>query len=511
MKRIINGFIALTLVFATLLTLTACGKKKKDEQPTKTEEPTEEQSKVHECSYDKLQITEYPSFSVDGKGILYCSCGKASEQTLSWKENVIFKGEDITIDKYDYTDKDVENIINDYKYIYFGNAARMYSYDNRESFSGLENTNSYLDSVSNGQYTISVNRYTGVMYYKNNTTGEIIASNQSTDDFEDPMLTTKRSQLAITYTDDAGNTYVMNNIEHAVGLSKVETTVNENGIKVSYILGDTNERLKYAIPMWIEAHEFEKDILRPMMNALYEKMLELLGEEYAINYFEGTRKIYAAVEGENPNIKVLQELDEVYYDEKSVYEDRFLHDISTRVFFEDFEGMIMAHRKSCIEAGISNEEYLLKEKEVINIATNIEGLIHAYQAYNPSHPKFKPGDNTPQKVLDGTSMYCIYREDPERMELMAEAIKKYCPDYTLEMMLEDEKWCEYPCVVNPSSAFKIDVEYIFNDDGSFSVNLISDSIIYNDVYFILQSVELMHDYGNGKITSGEHIFLPSEA
>ena len=490
MKRTINGFIALTLVFATLLTLTACGKKKKDEQPTE-EENQDQNTNVHECSYDELHITEYPSFGKDGSLIASCECGKTSEQTISWKTSTTYATDEI--EKSGMTDDEIKAIVCEYRSATFNSAEEMFQYDLAQG---------YLDYVTNDSYAMYVNRYTGVMYYRDELTGKMLTSNSYNFGNADIKSSSPwASQVSVTYSKVTDTTFedTLHSSAWASERGQVEVLEIENGLRVSYAIGLTNTRC--LLPVWIEAHEFEKDILRPLFDYLYDKMVENLGEQYAIDYFNGNRKVY------HNTAKKLEILDEKYYYEEDVYADRYLHDSSLRNYWVDFEGMLYAY-----EASIGHKKIVsIETKELYALSTEIQILFEAYRPQNPNHPNFKAGDNTPQKVLDGYSMYVVHRPTYDQMADKAKILNKYCPDYTYEDMLEDEAFCGYQHNAEINPAFKIDIEYIFNDDGSFSVNLISDSIIYNDVYFILQSVELMHDYGNGKITSGEHIFLPSEA
>ena len=496
MGKILTKLIALTIAATALFTLTSCKKDEKNEFDKNTQNKTEDSKPlVHECVLDSFVTTKYPSFGQDGKRVAICECGEIHEESISWKNSILL---DLNIlDESAKSDDEVKKIVQDYRKAQFASAEEMFQYDLNQG---------YLDCVMNDSYAIYLNRYTGVMYYRNELTDEMLTSNPHNFNNMDIMTSDGwASQVSVDYSaipDFAAIRNTLHSSRWASERNQIKVSKIENGLRVSYAIGITTNRC--LLPVWIEAHEFEKDILRPLLDYFYQKMCEYLGEEYALDYFNGQRKI-----GNRANGTVTVS-DEYYYNEQDVYADRWLHDTSLRVFFGDVEKILDTYKRYITINQFDTIDNAIRIKELKKIITEIEVLFNSYHSYNPSHPKFKPNENTPQKVLEGYAMYTVKYPTYDMMANRAETIKKYCPNYTFEKMFEDEAFCGYEFDCKSSPAFKIDIEYVLNDDGSFSVNLLSDSIVYNDIYFVLREVKLMHDYGNGNIESGEHIFLPSD-
>ena len=401
----------------------------------------------------------------------------------------------VTDEEYKSSDE-IRGIVQTYRKATFSSVDEMFEYDKKKG---------YLDYVTNAAYSIYVNRYTGVMYYRDELTGKMLTSNSYNFGNADIKSSSPwASQVSVTYSKVTDTTFedTLHSSEWAAERGQIKVTTIENGLRVNYAVGTTASRC--LLPVWIEAHEFEEDILRPIFEYLYEKMCENLGEKYALNYFEGTRKTYGAVKGGNPNNKVFQELDEVYYNEKSVYEDRYLHDTSLRVFWKDMGEMLSAYEASKGNKTVKSPEAV----EIQNLQNEIEILFTAYQTYNPTHPKFKAGDNTPQKVLDGYSLYVIQKPTYDQMADKAKTVKKYCPDYTFEDMYEDEEFCGYEHQFESNPIFRCAIEYTFNEDNSLSVRLPANSIIFDETEYILKSITPLKYFGAAKFSNDGYIFIP---
>ena len=391
------------------------------------------------------------------------------------------------------SDDEVKTIVYAYRKANFTSVEEMFQYDKE---------NGYLDSVTNVEYSIYVNRYTGVMYYRDELTGKMLTSNSY--NFNLPQNADVKtsaawaSQISVTYSDVTATTKetILHSSEWAAEKNQINVSKIENGLRVSYAIGTTANRC--LLPVWIEAHEFENDILRPIFEYLYEEMCDKLGEKYAINYFEGNRKKYYA------STKSVKELDERYYVEEDVYADRYLHDTSLRVFWEDFDSVVNGYEKDNASKGINLPEV----KELETLMTEIQILFSAYRRFNPSHPNFKAGDDTPVKVLEGVSMYCVKDTSYDQMADKAKTIKKYCPDYTFEMMYEDEEACAYEHKYESNPIFRCALEYTFNEDNSLSVRLPSNSIVFDETKYILKSITPLKYFGASNFSNDGYIFIP---
>ena len=343
----------------------------------------------------------------------------------------------------------------------------------------------YLDWSTTGTYTIYVNRYTGVMYYRNELTGEMLTSNSYDFNGLGESDYSLSSQIVIEYVEASNSTKELTpyySSFQAAMKNQISVTKIKGGLRVSYAIGETATRC--LLPGQIEAHEFENDILRPMYELLYFKMLEYFGEDFALNYFED------------------------FYNEEEVYKEKYVHQKSFRAF-KDAYNKTLKEYKATFKGGIPTEKNR-EIAEVDNIWVAIDQVFNAYKAYNPNAEKFDyvEGD-TPEKTLEGYAIYKIINDDFGDMARYAKHVKKYCTDYTFEMMYEDEDFCNYEYPVEPKPVFRCALEYTFNDDGSLSVKLPSNSIVFDETVYILKSITPLQYFGaaNFKANDG-YIFLP---
>ena len=201
-------------------------------------------------------------------------------------------------------DKDeVEAIILDYQKAEFATPEAMFQSDKAKG---------HLAYATNGTYSIYVNKYTGVLYYRNEKTGEMLLSNSY--NFKGVGgVDELTSQISVTYAPitDTEKTSVLHSSTWAAMFNQISVTAIDNGLRVNYAIGDTAVRC--LLPVMIKAETFENEILRPMLKLLYDTASENLGAYYAIDYFSGR-----------------------YYDEKEVYSEVFLHQSSLRKFKLDF-------------------------------------------------------------------------------------------------------------------------------------------------------------------------------
>ena len=87
-------------------------------------------------------------------------------------------------------------------------------------------------------------------------------------------------------------------------------------------------------------------------------------------------------------------------------------------------------------------------------------------------------------------------------------IKQYCPDYTFEMMYEDEKECGFEYDAAQKPVFRCALEYTFNSDGSLSVSLPANSIVFDETAYNLTSITPLQYFGCGDMTGDGYIFYP---
>ena len=395
-----------------------------------------------------------------------------------------------TVDTGKLSDDEVKAIVQEYRTAKFNSAEEMFQYDL---------ANGYLDYSTNVNYTIYVNRYTGVMYYRNELTGEMLTSNSYNFGGADVKSSSPwASQVSVTYSKVTDTSYeaTLNSSEWASERNQIQVSKIENGLRVNYAIGTAAGRC--LLPVWIEAHELENDILRPLLDTLYQQMVEKLGEKYALDFFGGNRKEYST------SSKTVRETDTPYYDEEEVYENRYLHDDALRLYWDDFATMIKAYNASKGNPTTT----LIEVKELQNLMSEIQILYESYRPLNPTHPKFQIGTDMPEKVSEGIIMYVVKNPTYDQMADKAKTVKKYCPDYSFEKMYEDEEYCGYEHQYESNPLFRCALEYTFNEDGSLSVRLPSNSIVFDETEYILKSITPLKYFGAAAFSNEGYIFVP---
>ena len=371
--------------------------------------------------------------------------------------------------------------------------------NSKNAFTSLEEMfrydfdNGYLDHATNGTFSIYVNRYTGVFYYVNNYTGEMLSSNSyNFSGVGGDYLTELTSQILVKYA-TVSNTEidkVLYSSTSSAKLNQISVTKIDNGLRVNYAIGNTETRC--LLPVIIEAHDFEQDILRPILDTLYEEMLTKLGPQYAINYF-------------NENGR--------YYKEETVYAERFMHQSSIRKFSEDYKNKISEYESDVRQ---SNSGKIPTEKAVLisqvnAVFTALETVFNAYTPHNPKHKSFDPdklGVPDITKTEEKIAVYQVKVPEYSQMATKAKFVKKYCPNYTFEMMYEDEKECLYVHPYEPKPVFRCALEYTINEDGTLNVRLPSNSIVFDETEYILKEITPLKFFGAADFSEDGYIFIP---
>ena len=378
------------------------------------------------------------------------------------------------------TTEEAKKIVEEYQKASFSSAEELFQSD-------LEKGR--LDYSTNGNYTIYVNRYTGVMYYRNNLTGEMLTSNSYNFEGAAGAADELTSQIMINYAIAASSdtpTQPMYSSTWAAKFNQITVTKIDNGLKVSYAIGDTATRC--LLPVVIEVSEFENDILRPMFETLYNMMLEELGEEYAINYFDESGK---------------------YYNQESIKNASLLHTESIRKYSNDFSTKITAYQQYMASNNLMSADVQKRINKIDTLMNSINTLFYTYQPYNPTSKTFKYTENvTPAITLKGYSVYAVKDTTYSQMAVKAKIIQNYCPEYTFDMMYEDELYCEYEHQYEAKPVFRCSLEYTFNEDGTLSVRLPSNSIVFDETEYILKSITPLQFFGAANFQNDGYLFLP---
>ena len=364
-----------------------------------------------------------------------------------------------------------------YKYTY-GSAAEMLE---------AELEKGYLDYASSAgnAYTIYVNRYTGVMYYVNNVTGEILTSNPYNLSGVADGLTQNQlmSQISIAFDALAGNAdSPYHSSEWAAKRGQISVSRIANGLRVSYTLGDTATR--YLIPGKITAARFFEEIITP----LYERYINMLEEYYSsvapeggFTFFDNPKYSETAYEGEVYNHSALQ---------------NYVRTVRTHI----------SNNANKTEYGKSSAEY----KACDRLAQDFYNLLNSYQMINPAMPSFDKIPTYQEEFNLAGEPLVVYKNTGN---LNSEAshsriVKTYCPDYNLQEMYEDEAKCQFEYKAQVKPVFRCSLEYTLGADGSLTVRLPANSISFDETKFVLNEIKALPYFGAGNISKEGYAFLP---
>ncbi len=391
-------------------------------------------------------------------------------------------------DSVKLTSDAVASIVNDYIKPDASKSELKFT-SNRDMFE-YDMSKGYLVGSTNGKYSIYVNCYTGVMYYINNLTGEILTSNPySVGSATDGYKYTMASQIELSYSKVSGEEGgTMYSSQEAALRGQITVTRIDGGLRVNYALGET--AVRYLMPIQIEAHEFEQDIITPCMDAYYDQAVLCLGEGEVLHYFDSD-----------------------YYDAEEIYSSMFLHRLSISYYFSYVEGLISNQTAKNNLNGVKDEEYEDNCDILYDMKLDINSLLAAYNPRNPNSPETveenkKQWESTSPLTAKGYAVYVVSSTSNAFLSLRAEYLKKYCPNYTFDMMFEDEAMCEYVHSSKSNPVFRCSLEYTFNEDGSLCVRLPSNSISFDETKYILNSIIPLKYFGAGDFSNDGYFFIP---
>ena len=93
-------------------------------------------------------------------------------------------------------------------------------------------------------------------------------------------------------------------------------------------------------------------------------------------------------------------------------------------------------------------------------------------------------------------------------------VTRYCTEFNFSMMYEQEELCGYVSKVTQKPSFRCVIEYAFNEDGSLSITLPANSIIFDETVYSLKSITPLKYFGAGDMSAcneGGYIFYPDGA
>ena len=437
--------------------------------------------------------------------------------------NVFFLG-----DADERTPEDIELIIESFKKNYYLNVYDMFAMDLDPFFAG------YLDHFTYGDYSLYINRYTGVVYYRNNVTGQLLSTNPAAIDGGADMPDSVFSQLTLVYSERSNpeTTITENSYKRILDGSLINVTFDEatRTIKVDYHLGEPSyiERTPGAML----ADDFEEYIIKPLFKGLEEKLIKHLGEfpdlstlndtdpkkkalkivtsgiEYgylhSFNAYETDKEALRRYDGFRPTeinsvisaYKAYMELCGIGSDAKKEIRDHI--DAITQIIknYEDYN--VGALKDSYSIDG--DDSYLTQEEKDENRKKYEEYLARWYE-FVPAMQTTGQNAFAIDKTLEPTEVVTRHR-------LAANYIKEFLPEMTAERARELENRAGYESAMSKIPRFQCSILYTLNDDGTLSIEVPSQSIVYNDADFIVRSITPVPYFGAGEETRDGYLFYP---
>lgn len=375
--------------------------------------------------------------------------------------------------------------------------ALNYDFETAEEMLNYEKEQGFLVSSTNysGEYTIFVNRYTGVLYYRNNLTGQILTSTPSSFDNEgDDVKKQLLSQIVIEFEETTTNTErTYYSSTWAANYGQISTELISGGIRVNYILGDTATR--FLLPMRMIAEEFESLIFIPLLEKIEKEVSAVASEEFPDTNFS------------------------IFDNEKyETYEFGYLNASALNRYGLDMTDILsQLRRNKVITVAEYNEinTYCMDLRLIANkfFIQNPASLREGSTSYNRMiKDYYTPGEGVSADLEIFKNLTPIYAFDEfagiEDQRTFSAKFQKYASDYTFTDMYADEAECGYVDDSAQKPVFRCSLEYTFNADGSLSVRLPANSITFDETVYILKSIAPLTYFGAGDMTDEGYAFYP---
>ena len=346
---------------------------------------------------------------------------------------------------------------------------------------------------ADGKYTIYANRYTGIIYYVNNQTGQILTSNPFNPAYAKLDVAIKKdlmSQVIIHFSNVGSTEYptVYDSYTWSASYSGgISISTLENGLKVSYGLGDPGAR--FLLPECLPESYFENDLIIPMIKNIQNKILASASAE--------NREMLQS------HFDFLDEDGKISAEYRDKYNTLDTSDLMT--YLEGLQDLVVS--------------YCSDGKDLKNTITTAISLFYGkYQKYNPNSSSVsadaieRMNKNYPI-TKEGVVVYAISTDianDATGNKKRAEAktLKILCPNYTMSMLEEAEAACGIEVSATENPYFECSIEYTFNDDGSLSVCVPSDSIVFDESKYVINSIIVNKHFGCGDMLEDGYIFYP---
>ncbi len=304
----------------------------------------------------------------------------------------------------------------------------------------------YLDYYAAGNFAICINRYTGVLYYVNTATGQILTSNPTNHGAGENTAKILMSQIELDVYENADPNKPINtmySIPDAASLGQITVSAIKNGLRVNYALGITDNR--YLLPAMMTTRRFHNVVLSPFVKKIQTVWANGVAEEKLEPSYKDIVYNYQA----NDNSKLG---DNTY-------------NIST----------VMQYIAT-----------IMPELMAIDPAMNKTAMdmftILGYYSLDKAGKNYVLNPDLSNSILADA----------------ASDFRDLVEDYDFETMFADEKEAGYVQPVSHIPVVRLALEYTLNADGTLNVSLPANSIIFDESYFTLDYVKVLPYFGAGK-------------
>lgn len=306
----------------------------------------------------------------------------------------------------------------------------------------------YVDSYTDGNFTIYVNRYTGLLYYKNEKTGQILTSNPTAPQLsanvkEGASAKKLLSQITIDMFENANTSkhYIYDSTTESAERGQIKVSAIKNGLRVNYAIGETQNR--HLLPNMMTSERFDEVFLKPFVREIFREWTK----EYNADLLEHT---YNNVFYKFTDNKGAENEDGTY----------------NHLFVTKYIGSVMA---------------VLKDSEIRQKASSMYQLLQNYS-------------------LNENGMYVLKSNLANNIKAdNAKIVRALCPGYDFDQMYADEKAAGYVQQVENIPVLRCALEYTLNADGSLNASLPANSIIYDESFYTLDSITILQYFGAGKM------------
>ncbi len=370
-----------------------------------------------------------------------------------------------------------------------------YNYDSADDMLAAELEAGYLDYIysSDKRYTLYANRYTGMVYYVDNATGQILTSNPANPAYANIDIDIKKNLMSQVYIDFstvgsivASTNY--NSYDWSASYGQISVSPIESGLRVNYALGDTS--LRFLLPECVPADSFEHDLIIPMLNTIEERIIAACANPNSLPTFG-----YLDADG-----KIPESQRDTYGMIDSTKLKMYLQGLSTKV--ENY----------CIDSKVTELKSLLTD--AITLFT-VNYTLRNPAKYDPINDKDRLDSWAEEHPIstEGVAVYVVsgtIKNDEEgyQKRVNANRLRALCPEYTFSMMYEAEEYCGIKVTSIDKPLFRCAIEYSFNEDGTLSVDLPSNSITYDETVYVVNSIIINKFFGCGDMLEDGYIFYP---